>query len=274
MTMTREKVEEVANHIANGKVVGYLNQLIDTDADHRTQLEAYERERVRLVGANEAWHGRVASLKTDLAAALARVEEITLRRSETIAMCDQLQGEVNTLQQTVGRLEQRIEDERHAHRDTANERNQAEGDIRILKAERDTLAQRVLELEEGLRWPIATGQDKEAGWTHDFKFLQLIQDKCGVNDERPSLKMVQDMLNVLQALPPASNQPKETTMDIDKLVERFLAWPLPDSVCSDLCATKQDYPHRSGTNLLTAVEAKAMLTYLLSPASKEGKETA
>ena len=52
-------------------------------------------------------------------------------------------------------------------------------------------------------------------------------------------------------------------MDINKLVEKFLAWPLPDSVCSDLCATKQGYPHRSGTTLLSAVEAKQMLEYLL-----------
>lgn len=50
---------------------------------------------------------------------------------------------------------------------------------------------------------------------------------------------------------------------IDELVNRFLGWPLPDSVCSDLCATKAGYPHRSGTNLLTATEAKAMLEYVL-----------
>ena len=52
-------------------------------------------------------------------------------------------------------------------------------------------------------------------------------------------------------------------MNMDELVDRFLSWPLPDSVCSDLCATKQGYPSRSGTNLLTAVEARQMLEYLL-----------
>lgn len=55
-------------------------------------------------------------------------------------------------------------------------------------------------------------------------------------------------------------------MDINKLVDRFLAWPLPDSVCSDLCATKQGYPHRSGTTLLSAAEAKQMLEYVLTAA--------
>ena len=54
------------------------------------------------------------------------------------------------------------------------------------------------------------------------------------------------------------------TTRLDKLVDRFLAWKLPESVCSDLCATKQGYPHRSGTNLLNATEAKQMLEYLLT----------
>ena len=50
--------------------------------------------------------------------------------------------------------------------------------------------------------------------------------------------------------------------DTNALVERFLAWPVPKSVRSDLCVT-QDYPHqRSGTNLLTADEARQMIEYL------------
>ena len=56
----------------------------------------------------------------------------------------------------------------------------------------------------------------------------------------------------------------ETREQIVKaLVDKFLAWPLPESVCSDLCATKQGYPHRSGTTLLSAVEAKQMIDFLL-----------
>lgn len=51
---------------------------------------------------------------------------------------------------------------------------------------------------------------------------------------------------------------------IDKLVDRFLAWPLPDSVCSDPCASKSGYPHRSGTNLLTADEARQMFKHLFA----------
>lgn len=53
--------------------------------------------------------------------------------------------------------------------------------------------------------------------------------------------------------------------EMDRLVNRFLAWPLPKSVCSDACVTDKDYPHpRSGTNLLTADEARQMLEHVLA----------
>lgn len=48
-----------------------------------------------------------------------------------------------------------------------------------------------------------------------------------------------------------------------EMVDRVLAWPLPDTVCADLCATQSGAPNRSGTNLLTASEARAMLEYVL-----------
>lgn len=50
--------------------------------------------------------------------------------------------------------------------------------------------------------------------------------------------------------------------DTTGLVDRFLAWPLPDSVCSDMCATVRGYPNRVGTNLLTADEARQLIEYL------------
>ena len=48
------------------------------------------------------------------------------------------------------------------------------------------------------------------------------------------------------------------------LVDKFLAWPLPSSVSSDQCTTVRGYPHRSGTNLLTATEARQMFEYLFA----------
>ncbi len=51
---------------------------------------------------------------------------------------------------------------------------------------------------------------------------------------------------------------------IDLMVDDFLAWTLPDSVCADGCATKQG-PGRVGTNLLTAVEARQMFESVVVP---------
>jgi chemotaxis protein histidine kinase CheA len=48
------------------------------------------------------------------------------------------------------------------------------------------------------------------------------------------------------------------------MVDRFLQWPLPYSVCADMIATKQG-PGRIGTNLLTATEAQQMLEFVLGP---------
>ncbi len=54
----------------------------------------------------------------------------------------------------------------------------------------------------------------------------------------------------------------------DEMVDRFLGWPLPASVCSDMCATVRNYEYsRSGTNLMNFHEAKAMLEYVLAPES-------
>jgi hypothetical protein len=60
------------------------------------------------------------------------------------------------------------------------------------------------------------------------------------------------------------------TPSLDALVDRFLAWPLPKSVCSDVCCTAQQ-EGRIGTNLLDATEARQMLEYVLQLGNK--KET-
>jgi len=58
-----------------------------------------------------------------------------------------------------------------------------------------------------------------------------------------------------------------TSEIVNVFVDRFLAWPLPESVRSDLCVTMMNYPHpRYGTNLLTANEARQMIEYLLETA--------
>ena len=54
---------------------------------------------------------------------------------------------------------------------------------------------------------------------------------------------------------------------IDEIVNAFLQWKLPDTVCSDLCATDREYAKRypgmrCGTNLLTADEARQMVEHV------------
>lgn len=67
-------------------------------------------------------------------------------------------------------------------------------------------------------------------------------------------------------------------VDIGALVDRFLQWKLPTTVCSDGCVVMPDYQHpRFGTSLLTESEAKQMLEYVLSaapnPAPVHGGQT-
>lgn len=56
---------------------------------------------------------------------------------------------------------------------------------------------------------------------------------------------------------------------IQRLVDKFLSWPLPESVCSDLCVTKPGLPNRIGTNLLNAEETRQMLEHVVGPELKE-----
>ena len=48
------------------------------------------------------------------------------------------------------------------------------------------------------------------------------------------------------------------------MIDRFLSWPLPESLCSDPCASMPGYPHRTGTNLMTAEQAEAMIEYVIA----------
>lgn len=58
--------------------------------------------------------------------------------------------------------------------------------------------------------------------------------------------------------------PKARTIRVtDEMVTRFLTWPLPGSVCADPVASRQHDPHRTGTNLLSATEARMMLEHVL-----------
>jgi len=51
---------------------------------------------------------------------------------------------------------------------------------------------------------------------------------------------------------------------VEKLANAFLRWPLPETVCADLCATTFGQKGRVGTNLLSYDEAKQMVEFLLN----------
>lgn len=58
----------------------------------------------------------------------------------------------------------------------------------------------------------------------------------------------------------------EHETEVKRMVEAFLCWPIPSSVRPDDCVMDRDYPHRRGTNLLTADEATQMVKHILSAA--------
>lgn len=57
---------------------------------------------------------------------------------------------------------------------------------------------------------------------------------------------------------------------VKEMVDRFLSWKLPKTVCPDAATTDPLYPYDlHGTNLLTADEARQMIEHLLADADGE-----
>lgn len=72
------------------------------------------------------------------------------------------------------------------------------------------------------------------------------------------LAKIQEAAHEVRSLTEPTNQ------QLDKLAEKFLTWPLLDTVQADLCVTVRFHPNRTGTNLLSFNEAKAMFRYVLA----------
>ena len=80
---------------------------------------------------------------------------------------------------------------------------------------------------------------------------------------------------LIKRIDAALAEPQEQNVVVTaEMVDRFLSWPLPESVCADLCTTessfyqKRGHTHdgRCGTNLLSAGEARQMLEHVLNVA--------
>lgn len=105
--------------------------------------------------------------------------------------------------------------------------------------------------------PFAT-RFREAAFTLEETSMPEIAEMLHIAARE--IERQEDLLNKAQR-PTAADMAKQITAQVD----RFLSWPIPKSVCSDLCVTDNAYPHqRYGTSLLSAHEAKQMLEYLSS----------
>ncbi len=84
-------------------------------------------------------------------------------------------------------------------------------------------------------------------------------------NDKPAKAQLKENGSELKQNDPSDKLEQAAEVRMDELVNRFLTWALPKSVCADRCATVYDYPHdRSGTNLLNADEAREMLEHVLS----------
>lgn len=117
------------------------------------------------------------------------------------------------------------------------------------------------------RWRLTATSDEDGGGpfgdvSHDHGSPQEAE-ACEACDEYTS-----QITGFLSKAKLARLKEQAAHVELDRLAERFLTWPLPESVCSDLCATMRGHPGRTGTSLLSFIEAREMLRHVLG---SEGK---
>jgi hypothetical protein len=123
-------------------------------------------------------------------------------------------------------------------------------------------------LPEATRNSMGKPSEGELRWLWTQARATMPEGMCGFNEARHLV----DMLFPYAAPPAASAQKGLTDGQIAALVNRFLIWQIPQTVASDLCVTDSTYQFpRSGTNLLNAVEAEAMLRYVLAALLRESE---
>jgi hypothetical protein len=108
-----------------------------------------------------------------------------------------------------------------------------------------------------------SGEQAEALRAHWQHFYQKAGQQVIILGDGLQLKVLQRKPN---DEPQVQDAEEAEAANIQSLTYKFLSWQLPDSVCADQCATVTNYPHRTGTNLLTYAEAEAMIRHLLSDA--------
>jgi hypothetical protein len=102
------------------------------------------------------------------------------------------------------------------------------------------------------------------GWTRTAdKPITVLLEACRHETDIDPVEADRQATNLMKAI---EEESAEHERDRAELVNRFLSWPLPDSVNADMCAARPGPypPGRSGTNLLNGQEAAAMLAYVLN----------
>lgn len=107
--------------------------------------------------------------------------------------------------------------------------------------ERDELADRLAKLQVFFQSPIFAGLDA----------AERIRMRTQAHHMGGYLAVLDERIEAFSA---------PLTTDLDALVNRFLTWPVPADVYPDGAPGQ---PGRTGTNLLTAPQAKAMLQHVL-----------
>lgn len=114
----------------------------------------------------------------------------------------------------------------------------------------------------------------EQNWQEIARKLWMLLDDIDTQDDasksddahfRKCAYQIQQKRHQIISGDVVSAPPLPSGEKLDEMVNAFLSWPLPESVCSDTCATVHGHKGRSGTNLLTAVEAKAMFSEVVIP---------
>lgn len=209
-----------------------INEQRQQFADLAARLEAMTQERGELNSALSQYDKRNGELVEEL-----RIRERQLSASEQ--RVDVLQQTISDHVESYSRLEQRQITTQQQLAEAQDTIARLVGDRGAFRLERDQLQAKIDILAE---------QANENG-----SYIQTLLQEC--HEYKATVTAQAEEIRRLRG-----------ELNIESLVNRFLSWPLPNSVCSDVCATQQGTQHRSGTTLLSATEAKQMLEHVLARA--------
>ena len=109
-----------------------------------------------------------------------------------------------------------------------------------------------------------TASEKEAGL---FSYAYAFADQQATAREKDPADRVEMVLARYALSTPSPQVPTPRQLGpetVNEMADLFCRWPLPYSVCADRCATEQS-TGRTGTNLLSYIEAREMIRAVVGP---------